>query len=151
MAPEDIYNMDEIVLFYHVQSNKTLAQWKVRGCKIQEDNLTLALAINTTYTGNLKPMIIYISLHPRCFWRWLSTNYVWWFANQMAWMTSDVLESWMMSLDVHFRSQEQKVLSIINKFVNHSLEHVGRDDSFGFQPCNWAILQLLSYHLILQV
>ena len=30
--------------------------------------------------------------------------HVWWFGNQMAWMTSNVLESWMMSLNVHFKS-----------------------------------------------
>ena len=32
-------------------------------------------------------------------------NYVWWFANQMAWMASDAFESWMRSLNVHIKSQ----------------------------------------------
>jgi hypothetical protein len=88
-----------------------------------------------TSTNKLKLVIIYKYLHPRCFERWLPTNYVWWFANQMAWMT-DVFESWMMSLNVHFKSQKRKVLLILGNDATHYLEHVGRGESFGFQPCN---------------
>ena len=86
MALEYVYNMDKIGLYYYAQPNKTLAQGKVRGCKILKDHLTLALVVNTTSTDKMKPMIIYKSLHPRCFGRWLPTQYVWWFANQTAWM-----------------------------------------------------------------
>ena len=132
MAPEDVYNMDETGLFYRAQPNKTLAQGKVCGRKIQKDHLTLALVVNMTYTDKLKPVIIYKSLRPRCFGRWLPTNYVWWFANQMAWMTSNVFESWMMSLNVHFKSQKWKVLLIMDNYATHSLKHVGRGESFGF-------------------
>ena len=47
-------------------------------------------------------------------------------------MTSNVFKSWMISLDVHFKSQKQKVLLIMDNFVAHSLEHIGRHESFGF-------------------
>ena len=77
-------------------------------------------------------MIIYKSLHPRCLERWLPTYYAWWFANQMAWMTLDVLKSWMMSLNVHFKSQMWKVLLIRDNYATYLLKHVGRHDSFGF-------------------
>ena len=110
---------------------KTLAQGKVHGHKIQKDCLTLALVLNKTCTDKLKLVIICKSLCSRCFGRWLPANYVWWFANQMAWMTSHVFESWMMSLNVNFKSQKQKVLLIMNKYVTHPLEYVGRDESFG--------------------
>lgn len=43
-ASEDVYNMDEIGLFYQVQSNNTLAQGKVKKRKIKKDRVTLALA-----------------------------------------------------------------------------------------------------------
>ena len=69
MAPEDIYNMDEIGSFYRTQPNKTLTQGKVHGYKIQKDPLTLAIAINMTNTYNLKHVIIYKSLYPRWFGR----------------------------------------------------------------------------------
>ena len=78
--------MDETDLFYPAQPNKTLAQGKVRVQKIQKDHVTLALVVNTTCTGKLKPCDqLHISM-PKMPW-WLPTNYVWWFANQMVWMT----------------------------------------------------------------
>ena len=47
-------------------------------------------------------------------------------------MTSNVLKSWMMSLNVHFISQEQKVLCIMDNYATHSLKHVGRGESFVY-------------------
>jgi hypothetical protein len=47
-------------------------------------------------------------------------------------MISNVFKSKMISLNVHFKSQMQKVLLIMDNFVAHSLEHIGRDESFGF-------------------
>ena len=57
-----------------------------------------------------------------------------WFANQVAWMTSNVFESWMMSLNVHFKSQKRKVLLIMDNYATHSLENVGRVNHVVFQP-----------------
>ena len=54
------------------------------------------------------------------------------FANQTTWMKSYVYESWMMSLNVHFKSQKQKVPLVMKKYATHSLKHVGRGESFGF-------------------
>ena len=47
-------------------------------------------------------------------------------------MTSNVFESWMMSLNVHFKSQKHKVLLIMDNFATHPLKHVGRGESFVF-------------------
>ena len=104
IAAEDVYNTNKTSLFI-VPIKQDKEQGKVRGHKIQKDRLTLALVVNTTCTDKLKPVIIYKSLCPRCFGRWLPTDYVWWFANQTAWMTSNVFEIWMMSLNVHFESK----------------------------------------------
>ena len=100
-----------------------IAQGKVCGHKMQKDLLTLALVVNMTSTNKLKPMIFYKFLHPSCFGRWLPIDYMWWFANPMAWMTSNVFECWMMSLNV--------LLSIDNS-TTHSFEHLGKGESFGF-------------------
>ena len=69
MAPEYVYNMDETSLCNCAQPNKTLAQGKVCGCKLQKDGFTLDLAVNMIGTNKLIPMIIYKSLSPRCFGR----------------------------------------------------------------------------------
>ena len=50
----------------------------------------------------------------------------------MAYITSNVFESWMMSLNVHLKSQKQKVLLIMDNCATHSLKHIGRGESFGF-------------------
>ena len=71
---------------------------------------------NMTNIDKLKLLNIFKSLYPRCFGRWLRTYYVRWFANQMTWMTSNVFESWMMSLNVQFRYQRSKFF-FINKLI----------------------------------
>ena len=50
----------------------------------------------------------------------------------MTLMTSYVFESWMMSLNVYFKSQKQKVLLVMDNSTTHSLKHVGRCISFDF-------------------
>ena len=50
----------------------------------------------------------------------------------MARITLDVFESWMMSLNVHFKPQKWKVFLIMDKYPTHSLEDVGRGVSLRF-------------------
>jgi hypothetical protein len=68
-------------------------QQKACGQKTQKDRHTISLVENMTSIDKLELVIIYKFLCPRCFGRWLPTNYPWWFANQMEWMTLDVFES----------------------------------------------------------
>jgi hypothetical protein len=53
------------------------------------------------------------------------------FANQIVGMTSNVLASWMMSLNVDLNSQKHKVLLIMDNYATHSLKLVGRGESLG--------------------
>ena len=107
--------------------------------------------VNMTCTNKLKPMMftnIYVhdALEGGCqhiMW--------WWFANQTTWMKSYVFESWMMSLNVHFKSQKQMVFLIMKIYAPHSFKHVGRGELFGFNPCSWTILPWYSCHLMLHV
>jgi hypothetical protein len=130
MALEDVTLWMRMV--YYAKPNKTLAQGKVRGHKIQKNNLILNLVIHMTCIDKLKVVIIYKALHPRCFGRWLPTNYVWWFANQMAWMTSYTFESWMMNLNIYFKSQKHNVLLVRDNHATHSLKYVGRGHHLVF-------------------
>ena len=102
MTMEDVYNMDETGLFYCAQPNKTLSARKSLWVQNSKGWSHFCSCCNTTCIDKLKPVIIYKSLRSRCFGSWLPRYYVWWFANQMAWMASNVLESWMMSLNVYF-------------------------------------------------
>ncbi len=68
--PGDVYNMDETGLSFRAHPNKTLAQGKVKGRKLQKERVTLALAVNSTGTDKLKLLVIYKSKQARCFGRW---------------------------------------------------------------------------------
>ena len=61
---EDVYNMDEIGLYFRAHPNKTLAQGKVKGRKLQKERVTLALVVNSTGTDKLKLLVIYKSKQP---------------------------------------------------------------------------------------
>jgi hypothetical protein len=100
--------------------------------KNQKDYLTLTFVVNMIGTDKLKLVMIYKFMRPRCFERWFPIEYRWWFAKKMAWMTSNVFENWMMSLNVHFKSQKRKLILILDNFATHPLKHVGRGESFSF-------------------
>ena len=59
----------------------------------------------------------------------VATNYVWWFANQMAWMTSYIFESWMMA---SMYISNLNIFLIMDNHDIHSLKHVGKGESFVF-------------------
>ena len=100
MPPYDDYDMDENGSFYRAQQNMTPSARKSLWVQPSEGCPTLALVINTTCSDT----IVYKSLGPKYFGSWLPTNYMWWFANQMSWMTSYVFDSWMMSVNGRFKS-----------------------------------------------
>ena len=114
--------MNEIGLLIKPKQTRHSAR-KFRGCKTKKDHLTPALVVNMTCTNKLKPKIIQESLCLRCFGRW--------FANQTAWMTSYVFESWMMASMYISNLKKQKILLIMGNYVTHSLKHVGRGESSG--------------------
>jgi hypothetical protein len=60
------------------------------------------------------------------------------YANRTVGMALCIFENWRMSLDVHSKSQKQKVLLIINNIATPSLKHVGRGESFGFSTLQWS-------------
>jgi hypothetical protein len=68
---EDVYNTDETKLYFKVHPNKTLAQGKVKGQKLQKERVTLVVI--STGIDNLKLLIIYSSKQPQCFGRFMST------------------------------------------------------------------------------
>ena len=92
--------------------------------------------------------MIYKSLRPRCFGRWLPTYYVWGFAIQMIWMALAIFKSWMMSLNVHFKSRMSSYLWTIMLPIPSSML-VGVNH-LVFRPCRWVVLLSFSYHLMLQ-
>ena len=106
--PEDVYNLDETCLYFRAQPAKTLAQGKLKGRKIQDDRLTLAIAVNSTGTNKLKLLVIHKSQQPRYFGRWSPSDIVYWHANTTTWMRSNIFETWMQKLN---NSKDKIVIS----------------------------------------
>lgn len=65
--PTDVYNMDKTRFYYIVYLNKTLAQEKVKGRKLQKKRVTLAHVVNSTWLGKLKLLVIYKCKQPQYF------------------------------------------------------------------------------------
>ena len=60
----------------------------------------------------------------------------------MAWMTSNIFESWMVSLNVHLQSQKHKVFLTMDNYTTLSLKHVGRGRFSTLQSSNNIIFFL---------
>jgi hypothetical protein len=87
---EDIYNADELGLFYRLGPDRTLASAKdkAKGCKKNLQRITVLLACNASGTRKLKPFVIGHAAKPRCFknisMASLPVRYA---SNDSAWMT----------------------------------------------------------------
>ena len=106
--PGDVYNMDETGLYFRAHPNKTLAQGKVKGRKLQKERVTLALAVNSTGTDKLKLLVIYKSKQPRCFGRWQPHEYVRWQSNKSAWMKGIYLKFGFCSSTVNSKAKIER-------------------------------------------
>ena len=78
--------MDETGLYFRAHPNKTLAQGKLKGRKLQKECATFALAVNSIGTDKLKLLMIYTSKQSQCFGRWQPHEYVQWHSNKTTWM-----------------------------------------------------------------
>ena len=70
--------MDETGLYFRAHPNKTLTQGKVKGWKLHNQPITLALVVDSTGINKLKLLVIYMSKQPQCFRRWERHEYVQW-------------------------------------------------------------------------
>ena len=98
--PEDVYNANETRLFFRMMPNQTLATKPVKGKKKDKNRITVLLCTNATSTDKLKLLVIGKSANPRCFKnirkKNLGAKYE---ANKKAWMTGDIIERWIKSLN----------------------------------------------------
>jgi len=66
---EDVFNMDETGLFYHLMTDKTLSfkGEKCSGGKLSKERLSVALCANMSGTEKMEPIVIGKYEKPRCF------------------------------------------------------------------------------------
>ena len=123
-SPDQIYNIDEIGLYYRMAPNQTLSTKPVLGQKKDKTRVTVLLGVNATGTDKLKPWVIGNAKRPRPF---LHVNLerlpVHYHGNPKAWMNSAVFEEVLHDMDTYFRIQDKKILLLVDN-AHHILIHI---------------------------
>ncbi|KRY40677.1 Tigger transposable element-derived protein 6 [Trichinella spiralis] len=86
--PDDVFNADEMGLFYRILPDKTLT-FKGENCsgdKLSKERLTVLLCCNESGTEMLKPLVTNKAKNPRCF-KNVQTFPCTYHANSNSWIT----------------------------------------------------------------
>nr|CAI5870029.1 unnamed protein product [Callosobruchus analis] len=127
--PKDVYNADETGLFYLAMPNKTFALKEDRcvGKKTPKQRLTILFCANMEGDKE-NPLIIRKSKNPRCFkGSHINKLPLEWESNKKAWMTTEIMTSWLKRFDEKMRKQNRKVLLFLDNATSHpkvTLENV---------------------------
>lgn len=117
---QDIFNADETGLFFKCLPDKTLTfkNEKCHGGKHSKERVTLLLAANMDGSEKLRILLIGKSNKPRCFRgvKWLPLDYK---ANSKAWMTGQLFEEWLLTLDKQFGNKGRKILLFLDNCPAH--------------------------------
>lgn len=146
----DVFNIDEMGLFYKALPTKTLA-YKGETCvggKRSKDRITVLVGANMDGSEKLKMVVVGKSKHPRCFKgvRMLPVTY---HANGKAWMTQAIFETWLREEDRRFAQQNRKVIFIVDQCPAHGQVDRLKSISLEFLPPNaTAIIQPMDQGII---
>ncbi|KAK7092862.1 hypothetical protein V1264_008545 [Littorina saxatilis] len=141
--PKDVFNADEMGLFWRLLPNKTLAfkHEKCHGGKKSKDRITVMVC--ASMDGEKVPLLAIGKFkNPRCFKgiKHLPIKYA---ANKKAWMTSAVFEEWLLSFDRTMDRQNRKVLLVIDNCPAHITANLSLNatELLFLPPCATAKLQ----------
>ena len=90
-SEDDIFNVDETGLFYHLQPSRTLhfCNEKCSGGKQSKEQISVLVGSNMSGTEKLKLLVIGKAEKPRCF-KNVKTSPVDYRNNKKAWMTGEL-------------------------------------------------------------
>ena len=118
----DIFNGDESGLFYKATPNKTMIykNMSANSVKSEKERLILLFCANADGSEKLKPVCIGKSANPRYFKTVNKANLpVYYRHNVKAWMTEQIFREWLQRLDSEFRSQNRRILLLLDNFSGH--------------------------------
>ncbi|XP_008570816.1 PREDICTED: tigger transposable element-derived protein 4 [Galeopterus variegatus] len=117
---KNVFNIKETGLLYRMLPTNTFA-FKGETCsigKLCKDRITLVVGTNMDGSEKLPLLIIGKNRNPHCF-KGIKSLPVYYEANRMAWMTSDVFEQWMQKLDEKFQAQQRRVVIFVESLPAH--------------------------------
>ncbi len=107
-------------LYYRMSSNQTLFTKPVLGQKKDKTQITVLLDVNVTETDKFKPWVIDTSNHLKPL---IHINLdhlpVHYHGNPKVWMNSRLFEKILLDMNKHFRTQNKKILLLINNVSSH--------------------------------
>lgn len=147
---KNIFNADETGLFFKCLPDRSMCfkGEKCHGGKSSKERITLLLAANMDGSEKLKPLMIGKSAKPRCF-KNINSFPMAYRANKKAWMTSDLFNEWVTSINAEMEKKNRRILLFIDNCTAHNnpphLSHVAVE----FLPPNTtSILQPLDQGVI---
>jgi hypothetical protein len=153
-SPKDIFNADEFGLFYSMLPDKTYTfkGASCRGIKVNKERITVLVCANLDGTEKLPLLVIGKSKQPRCFrsTRLLPCTY---HHNKTAWMTCEIFQEFLVSLDRRMASKSIKILQLVDhcpahpqdvrNFKNVQVEFFPADTTSVLQPMDQGIIKAL--------
>ncbi|KAF0739894.1 hypothetical protein AaE_008777 [Aphanomyces astaci] len=119
-SPANVYNMDETAYFYCLSPHRSITRQRVPGTKKSKKRITMALTTNADGSDVVDPMFIGKSVQPRCFQGRSSSdlgfNYQ---ATKKAWMTSEVFETYLKTMNDRMVAEGRKILLLVDNAPCH--------------------------------
>lgn len=156
-SANDVFNADETGLFWRLMPNKTLTfkskifnliliklflDEKCVGGKKSKERVTVLVGANASGTEKLPLFVIGKSKKPRCF---KNANVpVKYAANSKAWMTAELFENWLKTWNKKLKSDNRKVLLILDNFSGHPKVNLSNIE-LKFLPPNTTSISQVSF------
>ena len=130
--PKDIFNADETGLFYRMLPSQTVHHVgeACHGGKLSKERITVLLCANWDGSEKLTPLVIGKSANPRYFPKkpksqryHLASKIGCEYRQQAcAWMNSNIFGEWLLSLQKKCKSENRKILLLLDNFSCHNLD-----------------------------
>ena len=142
---EDIWNMDELGLFFKLLPDKGLIEKakSKKGGKKAKVRLTVAFFVNADGQKVDEPVIIWKSKKPRCFKNVKGRDLSWplgfyYFTNNKVWMNSEIMSDVLQRLDRKMKIQNWNVVLFPDNATSHqeSIENNLSNIKLVFLPKN---------------
>lgn len=121
-APRDVFNADETGLCYLALPTKTygLKDDKCSGNKAAKQRLIILFWANMEGEKE-EPLIIGKSKNPRCFkGAHVDKLPLQWVSNKKAWMTADIMTTWLHKFNAKMKKQNRKVVLFLDNATSHT-------------------------------
>jgi hypothetical protein len=153
-SPKDIFNADEFGLFYNMLPDKTYTfkEASCKGTKINKERITVLVCANLDGTEKLPVLVIGKSIQPRSFrnTKLLPCTYR---HNKTAWMTCEIFQEFLVSLDRRMAPKSRKILLFVDhcpahpkdvrNFKNVQVEFFPANMTSVLQPIDQGIIKAL--------